>query len=199
MAKSSIRTVLFIGTEPIATVVESFNTVATRMSLPWKGVSTDLTVPLEQLQSAGRIVAIQEGAHRHMLEARFTDWIERIEFWDLDVSPNVAGEVTSLVSRLFTGQRRTGPPVPPPPPKVVSKGTVKVGRETKGRRGKGVTLISEVPLKETALQELATLLKNKCGTGGTVKDGVIEIQGDQRDRITTELEKMGYKVKRVGG
>ena len=71
--------------------------------------------------------------------------------------------------------------------------------ETKGRRGKGVTTVSDVPLNETGLLDLATQLKNKCGTGGTVKDGVIEIQGDQRERIATVLTEMGYRVKRVGG
>lgn len=76
---------------------------------------------------------------------------------------------------------------------------ISVGRETKGRRGKGVTTIWDVPVDEEGLQELAATLKNKCGTGGTVKNGRIEIQGDQRERIIAELEKMGYKVKRVGG
>ena len=60
-------------------------------------------------------------------------------------------------------------------------------------------MISDVPLTEDQLKELATQLKNKCGTGGTAKDGRIEIQGDQRDRLVVELEKLGYKVKRAGG
>jgi translation initiation factor 1 len=76
---------------------------------------------------------------------------------------------------------------------------VRLGRETKGRRGKGVTIISDVPLAEAALLELAARLKDRCGTGGTVKDRRIEIQGDQRDRLTAILEQMGYRVKRVGG
>src|SRR5207253_3279217 len=77
--------------------------------------------------------------------------------------------------------------------------TVKVGRETAGRRGKGVTTIFDVPLDESGLRELAGTLKQRCGTGGTVKDRRIEIQGDQRERIVAELERLGYKVKRVGG
>jgi predicted translation initiation factor SUI1 len=76
---------------------------------------------------------------------------------------------------------------------------VRLGRETKGRRGKGVTTVSDVPLDEAGLLELATKLKDRCGTGGTVKDGVIEIQGDQRERLAVVLEGMGYRVKRVGG
>ncbi len=77
--------------------------------------------------------------------------------------------------------------------------TLKVGRETAGRRGKGVTTVFDFPLDEDGVRELAALLKQRCGTGGTVKDGRIEIQGDQRERIVAELEKLGYKVKRVGG
>ena len=78
--------------------------------------------------------------------------------------------------------------------------TVKVGRETKGRRGKGVTTVSDLPLDDVGLMELAAQLKQKCGTGGTVKDGRIEIQGDQRDRLTAALlESLGYRVKQVGG
>ena len=81
-----------------------------------------------------------------------------------------------------------------------SKSTVvRVGRETKGRRGKGVTTISDLPLDEIGLAELAAMLKQRLGTGGTVKDGRIEIQGDHRDRIIAELEGMGYRAKRAGG
>lgn len=85
-------------------------------------------------------------------------------------------------------------------PSVASKSTVvRVGRETKGRRGKGVTTVSDVPLDENGLTELAAKLKQRLGTGGTVRDGRIEIQGDHRDRIVEELEGMGYRVKRAGG
>lgn len=78
-------------------------------------------------------------------------------------------------------------------------GSVRVGRETKGRKGKGVTLVSGVPLAGDALAELAQQLKKKCGSGGTLKDGVIEIQGDHRDFLLVELQKRGYKVKKAGG
>lgn len=77
--------------------------------------------------------------------------------------------------------------------------TLKVGRETAHRRGKGVTTVFDTPFNEQALQELAATLKHRCGSGGTVKNGRIEIQGDQRERIVAELEKLGYKVKRAGG
>jgi translation initiation factor 1 len=78
-------------------------------------------------------------------------------------------------------------------------GIVRVGRETKGRRGKGVSVITGVPLGESDLKDLAKQLKRLCGSGGTVKDGVIEIQGDHRDRLVEELTKRGWTVKRSGG
>lgn len=78
-------------------------------------------------------------------------------------------------------------------------GIVRIGRETKGRKGKGVTLITGVPLDGMEIKELGKQLKAKCGAGGTVKDGVIEIQGDHRDLMLEELRKRGWTVKRMGG
>jgi translation initiation factor 1 len=87
----------------------------------------------------------------------------------------------------------------PDEPPAPSKATlVRVGRETKGRGGKGVTILSDLPLDETGLSELAAKLKTRLGTGGTVKDGRIEIQGDHRERIVAELEGMGYRAKKAG-
>ena len=86
------------------------------------------------------------------------------------------------------------------PSKEPSKSAVaRVGRETKGRAGKGVTVVSDLPLDENGLAELATRLKTRLGTGGTVRDRRIEIQGDHRDRIVAELEALGYRAKRAGG
>lgn len=79
------------------------------------------------------------------------------------------------------------------------KAVVRVGRETKGRKGKGVTVVTGVPLAGTALEELASRLKRSCGSGGTVKGGVIEIQGDHRDALVAALEAHGWLVKRSGG
>ena len=78
-------------------------------------------------------------------------------------------------------------------------GIVRVRREVKGRRGKTVTTISGIPLPEDELRDLAGELKRRCGTGGSAKDGTIEIQGDHRDALVEDLEKRGYTVKRAGG
>lgn len=78
-------------------------------------------------------------------------------------------------------------------------GIVRLMRQTKGKKGKGVTLITGLPLNIDALKELSKSLKQKCGSGGSLKDGVIEIQGDHRDVLEKELIQLGYKVKRAGG
>ena len=85
----------------------------------------------------------------------------------------------------------------PAPPK--GDGIVRVGRETKGRKGKGMTVITGVPLHPEGLRDLAKKLKQKCGTGGTIKGQTIEIQGDHRDLLVSELQSMGYTVKKSGG
>jgi translation initiation factor 1 len=78
-------------------------------------------------------------------------------------------------------------------------GIVRVRRETKGRKGKTVTTISGVPLASDDLRDLAAELKRRCGSGGSAKDGVIEIQGDHRDVLVAALEERGFEVKRAGG
>jgi len=78
-------------------------------------------------------------------------------------------------------------------------GRVRISRETKGRKGKGVTVISGLLLDAKELQKLAKKLKRKCGAGGTVKGSNIEIQGEHRDFLIKELQTMGYKAKRAGG
>jgi len=74
-----------------------------------------------------------------------------------------------------------------------------VGRETKGRAGKGVTTVSGLALPPAELEVLATRLKKRCGSGGTVRNGIIEVQGDHRDTIVGELGKHGFTAKRSGG
>ncbi|TKV22467.1 stress response translation initiation inhibitor YciH [Citrobacter sp. TBCS-14] len=89
-------------------------------------------------------------------------------------------------------------------PKAVTErpkgyGIVRIQRQTSGRKGKGVCLITGIDLDDLELTKLAAELKKKCGCGGAVKEGVIEIQGDKRDLIKSLLEAKGLKVKLAGG
>jgi len=77
--------------------------------------------------------------------------------------------------------------------------TAYLHRDTKGRGGKAVTLVKKLVLTEDKMKELATRLKQICGSGGTVKDGIIEIQGEHRAKIAEALKKIGYRVKISGG
>ncbi len=250
MAKRSEKTVLFLCTgnyyrSRFAEVL--FNSVASRMGLPWKASSRGLAlergvhnvgpmavsavqalealgvraaeavarfpvqVTTDDLERAALVVALKHAEHLPLLQERFPAWAERVEFWHVDDTPEVLGlieqEVMGLVARLLGGgQRQERQPTEAPIPERTAATkpakqpvTLKVGRETAGRRGKGVTTVFDVPLDESGLRELAATLKQRCGTGGTVKDGRIEIQGDQRERIVAELERLGYRVKRVGG
>ena len=78
-------------------------------------------------------------------------------------------------------------------------GIVRVSHETKGRKGKGVTVVKGLALDAAALAALGKQLKTACGSGGTVKDGIIEIQGDHRELVIAALSKQGHTVKRAGG
>ena len=78
-------------------------------------------------------------------------------------------------------------------------GVVRVRRESKGRKGKGVTIVEGLALKPSELAALGTRLRQLCGSGGTVRDGVIELQGEHRDAVVRELLARGFVVKRAGG
>jgi translation initiation factor 1 len=178
----------------------------------------------EDLEKANWIVALSDEEHRPLLGERFPAYADQAEYWQVadapEALPLIEREVMDLVARLMGGGRPremrppedTGENVCPAcrqpagrcscrakAEPIRGKGTVRVGRETKGRRGKGVTIVWDLPLGEPEIAALAARLKERCGTGGTVRDGRIEIQGDQRDRVAAELEKLGYKVKRSGG
>jgi translation initiation factor 1 len=84
-------------------------------------------------------------------------------------------------------------------PGAAKPGAVRVGREVKGRAGKGVTTVTGLPLGPADIDALATRLKKRCGSGGTVRHGVIEIQGDHRETVVAELVKLGWPAKKSGG
>jgi translation initiation factor 1 len=84
-------------------------------------------------------------------------------------------------------------------PGTAKPGSVRVGRETQGRAGKGVSVVSGLAMSMAEIDALAAKLKKRCGSGGTVRDGVIEIQGEHRDTIVAELLKLGISAKKSGG
>jgi predicted translation initiation factor SUI1 len=185
------RTILFVATDlaPAQSAATAFTAVANRMGFPW-AVRTGR--PTDAFGDATVVVAVDDPP--------LPDWpgrVERLRSADLD------SEVTKLLARLLGGRDTAVSPPPPPAPVSPASGkpghTVKLSRETAGRRGKGVTVVSDLPLTDEQLRELATRLKTLCGSGGTAKDGRIEIQGDHRDKLASELEKLGYTVKRTGG
>jgi translation initiation factor 1 len=104
-------------------------------------------------------------------------------------------------SRLVysTDQGRIRPTDEPPASAPAGDGIVRLHRDSKGRKGKGVTLINGLPLTDEPLKQLAKTLKQQCGVGGSVKDGVIEIQTDDRQKLKTLLEARGFTVKIAGG
>ncbi len=107
------------------------------------------------------------------------------------------GRVDAPDERRSESSRRKqkGPATPDAP----DDGIVRISRSSKGRKGKGVTLVTGLPLQGEGLKELARQLKQKCGSGGTLRDNVVEIQGDHRDALVAELSRRGYTVKRAGG
>jgi predicted translation initiation factor SUI1 len=194
-----------------APAIKSLEAMGVRVTAEFSRIPIQVTT--DDLGKAHYIVALKEAEHLPLLLERFPNWLEKVEFWDVDDAPDaltlIEREVMDLTARLIGG----GPRQEPSTQDVVAEevdlkakkktsgkaAVVRVGRETKGRRGKGVTTVSDVPMDEAGLLELAAKLKQRCGTGGTVKDGRIEIQGDQRERLVALLEGMGYRVKRTGG
>jgi len=100
----------------------------------------------------------------------------------------------SQISDYRCNKKRTGPNF-----QIKSDGILRIRREVKGRKGKTVTTIKGFDLDDKALNFLSKQIKQHCGTGGSVKDGIVIIQGDHRDTIKSLLEGQGYKVKLAGG
>lgn len=103
---------------------------------------------------------------------------------------------TRLVYSTETGRIK---PEKEPEQQLNGDGIVRIRREVSGRKGKGVTTISGLDFTNAELKVLAKTLKQLCGTGGSVKNSVIEIQGDHREKIRTTLEQQGHTVKLAGG
>lgn len=163
-------------------------------------------VTADDLKNAGMTIVVQKNGSQS-LNSLLPCSPAALEFWQIpgEVSDSLKLNIGKLlVMLILKGGKRA-----PLPTQVVagkseakspaSTSKVRVGIESKGRGGKKVTIISGLEMDDAALAKLATELKQACGTGGTAKDGHIEIQGDQRDRILAELQRRGYKAKRSGG
>lgn len=117
------------------------------------------------------------------------------------MSKNVSPVYSTESGRLCPdcGQPLSGCTCKKPSQAVQGDGNVRLSRETKGRKGKGVTVISGLPLHDDELKALGKQLKKLCGSGGAVKNGLLEIQGDHRDLLMTELQRRGYQAQKSGG
>jgi translation initiation factor 1 len=119
-----------------------------------------------------------------------TDWQQQLGA----VAPPRASPADNQVYSTDGGRVDAPAPIKPLP-QAYKDGVVRLKRETKGRNGKAVTVISGIAQPDEQLQSIAATLKKKCGCGGSVKDGLIEIQGENRELIAAELQKLGFKTK----
>ena len=198
MAKTGRKAVLFLdagGADRAKAAAAEFAAVAGKLGLPWDARAVAADALTDADLSAAVLVGVDHGRVEPAMLAAHPG--AAVDYWDA-LTP-VGEAVNGLVARLLGGRVVADEPKPPPPAPPKKVHTVRVGRETAGRRGKGVTVVSDLPLTVAQMHELAAVLKGKCGTGGTVKDARIEIQGDHRDTVAAVLEAMGYKVKRAGG
>lgn len=108
-------------------------------------------------------------------------------------------QLSKLVYSTDQGRIEDEPEAPEVIGEAYADGHLRIQRQTKGRKGKGVCIISGIELAPEEFKKLAQNIKKKCGKGGAVKDGTIEIQGDDREQLKTILESMGYKCKLAGG
>jgi translation initiation factor 1 len=184
---------------------------------------------LEDLKTADLVILLDNSSSNASseLKSKFPGWTGKTESWDLS-SGNVQNIIGQYVGKILVrlilqgGKRQSSSTQSVSSNQNLhtsgggtvggskdannadsknsgSKDSIRVSRESKGRGGKTVTIVSGLTLDDAKLQELSKRLKQVCGTGGTVKDGKIEIQGDQCDRVLAELQNRGYKAKRSGG
>lgn len=220
------KTLLFLSAEEelCRLAGSTFDAEAKKMDVVWKAAAKVLPgsqaiecepATLSDVQKADLVVAVQRPGSKASLKSIFPAWSGNAEVWDLPSSNDDASSIYQNIAKIMVklilkgGKRQPTPETTvsardigrssaasPQPPKTE---TVRVQRTSKGRGGKTVTLITGLNLEDAPLQDLARGLKQICGTGGTIKDGNIEIQGDQCDRILAELLKRGLKAKRSGG
>lgn len=202
------KSILFVsndGGELAGRARDIFIAEGEKMELVYNASSSGDITGADSGAGCGILVLIhREGAA--LLELPGCSKGTEVETWSLEAGSDtdsiLAGHIANLLVRLIMKGGARAPrqeEAPPPVPSDPGKSRVRVGLESKGRRGKKVTVISGLLLDAMELDRLATRLKQVCGSGGTVKDGCIEIQGDKRDRVLEELSGQGYKAKRSGG
>ena len=211
---------LFLSAENFehATFAESlFNTEAQKLDLLWNSSTAIDFSRFLQIQDgadskiADLIVVLVQSEQAALIKDRCKGWTGPIEFWNLesdaDMQSSIQREINSLVIRLILkgGKRKALAPPPgdkstkqAPPGTNRKSDVIRVTLDKKRRKGKVVTVASGFSLDQRALEELAAELKKHCGSGGTFKDAEIEIQGDHRSRLVAELERRGYRCKKIG-
>jgi translation initiation factor 1 len=186
-----------------------FTTEAQKAELAWTA-NSGLLSDLPSLQGQASLIIILENANEP--PAVLSSNTIEVEHWRFsapsEVSKTIEQNLGKLIVRLILKGGKRQPTTSHQHPthnqqtaaKTAAKtAAVRVSLDSKGRGGKKVSVVSGVPLSESALEDLTTKLKRTCGSGGTLKDGQIEIQGDHRDKLMAELQKLGYKPKRSGG
>ncbi|MFN8554143.1 MAG: hypothetical protein U0103_21925 [Candidatus Obscuribacterales bacterium] len=184
---------------------ELFDSEAAKAELAWNalcGLHSELS---QAKQDANLVVILHNGIAPNLPQSNSV----RTESWNIGTPDDnlLQQNISRLVVRLILqGGRRTPLSVETTTKanhtadaKAAAQAMVRVGLESKGRGGKKVSVITGLPLSDTEFDTLTTKLKRTCGTGGTHKDGQIEIQGDHREKLMAELQKLGYKPKKTGG
>lgn len=204
MTEPATNTILFLSEDPEDSKQAEmlFQSEAAKAELVWSAASGVFS-DVQQLQNSFSLIVLLEHIdvpHTVPLTTVTT------EHWRIEASTTIKQNISNLIVRLILKGGKRQPIAQTDSTtnnasasKAAVQATVRVGLESKGRGGKKVSVISGLPLSDSALDDLATKLKRSCGTGGTHKDGQIEIQGDHRDKLLTELQKLGYKPKRTGG
>ncbi len=210
MSQKNTRKILFLSqaadySEQARALFES---EAKKSELDWTAAAaiTSNLISSNSADQANLLIVLENKEEPLVVPANIATEIER---WKIsapsEVSKTIEQNIANLIVRLILKGGKRQPIMPQQQQITKSQQTaaktaaVRVSLDSKGRGGKKVSVVSGVPLSQSALEDLTTKLKRTCGSGGTLKDGQIEIQGDHRDKLMAELQKLGYKPKRSGG
>lgn len=212
MSADKPKTALFLAKqgEDAEAARNLFVEEARKSEVYWDARSGSFSDLQEAALTGTDLVVLLQGLSDADLRKQFPSWKGDAESWKINSAADdvdaLKQHISILLVRLIMkgGKRAPIPVVIDPAKKELSKSDkanakVRVCLETKGRKGKKVTTINGLPLDDDELEKLCVSLKQSCGTGGTTKDGVIEIQGDQCKKILEALQKLGYRPKRAGG